>query len=342
RGMEPSALTKLAVLSLVFLPLTFGYAIIRYRLMDVDLIFKRGMTYTLATAIVTLLNLLVIGVVAEKVHSNLPNAGEWGLIAAVVITALLFDPIKRAIQQRLDRIFYRKRYDYRRTLIEFSRDLNSETDLRAMVSAVVDRLSHTLLVDRVAIFLATDTPEKLVLAKSFGISAMGRLDLGFLATEKPPQGAGHLFFENTRQVQRATASEQATITQLDLNYYITCEVQNRTIAVLGLGKTIEGDFLSSEDVELLETLSGYIGIAIQNARLYASLEQKVTQYERLKDFNENIVESISVGVLAIDLADRIESWNSQMEVMYATPRSQAIGRPLSEIFPAAFAEEFYR
>jgi PAS domain S-box-containing protein len=112
--------------------------------------------------------------------------------------------------------------------------------------------------------------------------------------------------------------------------------------VLGLGKTMEGDFLTSEDVELLETLAGYIGIAIQNARLYASLEQKVSEYERLKDFNENIVESINVGVLAVDLADRIESWNSQMEVMYALPRWQALTRPLSEVFPAEFVEEFYR
>jgi two-component system NtrC family sensor kinase len=47
-------------------------------------------------------------------------------------------------------------------------------------------------------------------------------------------------------------------------------------------------------------------------------------------------------VLAVDLADRIESWNSQMEVMYALPRWQALTRPLSEVFPAAFVEEFYR
>ena len=344
-GLPPGTLMKISVLSLVFLPLTFGYAIIRYRLMDVDLIFKRGMAYTLATAIVTLLNLLVIGLVAEKVHSNLPNAGEWGLIVAVVITALLFDPIKRAIQKRLDRVFYRKRYDYRRTLVEFARDLNSETDLRAMLSAVVDRISHTMLVDRLGVFLASENAEdveKFFLAKSFGIASAGDLHLDFLERFSDQNSPGHLFFENTHHVLNAKPGEQATIAQLELNYYIPCRVQNRTIAVLGLGKTVESDYLSSEDVELLETLSGYIGIAIQNARLYSSLQQRVAAYERLKEFNENIVESISVGVLAVDLADRIESWNSQMEVMYATPRAQALGRSLSGIFPAAFIEEYYR
>ncbi len=76
--------------------------------------------------------------------------------------------------------------------------------------------------------------------------------------------------------------------------------------------------------------------------MYASLEQKASEYERLKDFNENIVESISVGVLAVDLEDRVESWNSQMEVMYAQPRSLVLGEKLSEVFPASFMEEFYR
>jgi PAS domain S-box-containing protein len=54
------------------------------------------------------------------------------------------------------------------------------------------------------------------------------------------------------------------------------------------------------------------------------------------------VESINVCVLAIDLEDRIESWNSQMEVMYALPRWQALTRPLGEIFPEDFVQEFYR
>jgi two-component system, NtrC family, sensor kinase len=309
-GRLPGATMKISALSLALLPLTFGYAIFRYRLMDVDLIFKRGVVYTLAAA-------------------------------TVVVTALLFDPVRKWIQDRIDQFFYRTRYDYRRTLLEFGRELSSETDLNAMLSSLMDRLSRTLAVDRMAIFLAGEDAERFVLAKSFGLSAPGRLDLSFLSAQRP-EAAGHLFFENTHQVPRESPGAQQTIARLELNYYIPCHAQQKTIAVLGLGKTAQGDFLSSEDMELLETLGGYLGIAIQNGQLYASLQQKAAEYERLKDFNENIVESINVGVMALDMEDRIESWNAQMEVMYAVPRWQTLTQPLKAIFPAEFVEEFDR
>ncbi len=339
-GTLPTTAMKVSVLSLGVLPLTFGYAIFRYRLMDVDLIFKRGMVYTLAAAAIAGAYFALVAGVAELVHARIPSSGPLGLTLAIVVTSLLFDPVRRWIQERLDRVFYRTRYDYRRTLIEFGRELNSQTDLDKMLNSVVDRLTRTLLVDRMAIFLTTG--ERFLIAKSFGMTQTGSLDLSFLSTPRPEMEAEHLFFDNTHQVPRETVAAQQAIRALDLNYYIPCRAQSQTVAILGLGKTVEGDFLTSEDVELLQALGGYLGIAIQNARLYASLEQKVTEYERLKDFNENIVESINVGVLAVDLADRVESWNSQMEVMYALPRAQAIARPLSEVFPAAFVEEFYR
>ncbi len=334
---------KVSVLSLGLLPLTFGYAIFRYRLMDVDLIFKRGMVYTLAAAVIAGSYFAVVAAVAELVHTQVPSSGPIGLILAIVVTALLFDPMRKWIQERIDQFFYRARYDYRKTLIEFGRELSSDTDIEKTLTSVVDRLTRTLLVDRMAIFLAApEPPFEFGLGKSFGINQTANLDMSFLSRPRPEIEVGHLFFDNTHQVPRESLSAQETIGRLDLNYYIPCRAQKRTIAVLGLGKTVEGDFLTSEDVELLETVAGYIGIAIQNARLYASLEQKVLEYERLKDFNENIVESINVGVLAVDLEDRVESWNSQMEVMYALPRGQALGRSLSGVFPAAFVEEFYR
>jgi len=334
---------KLSVVTLGILPLTFGYAIFRYKLMDVDLIFKRGMAYTLAAMAIAGAYFTIIALVGELVHTRVPSAGTTGLVLAIVITALLADPLQKWIQGRMDKVFYRTRYDYRQTLVEFGRELSAETDLDQMLTAVVDRLSRTLLVERMAIFLsAGERGEQFILAKSFGIHQTAGLDLDFLSVDRPEVSEGHIFFDNTHHVPRENPSARQTIARLDLNYYIPCRARNAAVAVLGLGKTVTGDFLSSEDVELLETVAGSLAIAIQNSRLYASLEQKVSQYERLKDFNENIVESINVGVLAVDLQDRIESWNSQMEVMYALPRRQALTRSLSEVFPPEFMEEFSR
>ncbi len=145
---------KLSVLSLGLLPLTFGYAIFRYRLMDVDLISKRVVVYTVAAAAVVGMYFALVAGVAELVHMQRPGTGPLGLILAVVVTALLFDPIRKWIQDRVDHLFYRTVYDYRRTLIEFGRELSSETDLNALLASVLDRLSRTLSVDRIAIFLA--------------------------------------------------------------------------------------------------------------------------------------------------------------------------------------------
>ncbi len=134
-------------------------------------------------------------------------------------------------------------------------------------------------------------------------------------------------------------SVRRSIAELELTYYLPCSARGRTIAYLGVSRTESGDFLSSEDVELLVTLSGYVGIAIDNAMLYRSLARKVEEYERLKEFSENIVESINVGILAADLEDRVESWNSQIEKLTGIAREDALGRKLRELLPADLCDQ---
>lgn len=349
----PTALKTLALLSLLLLPLTFSWAIVRYRLMDVDLIFKRGVAYTLATAALVGLYFGVIALSAEMVHEHiqrLQSLRVWGLMITVVITGLLFDPLKRAIQSRVDLLFDQKRVDYRETLVEFGKQLNAQTDLNALVNSVVERLHGTLLVTRVAVFLADEgfsvRRSRFHLAASYGLvpTLDIPLDLGFLSLS-PTDNATHLFFENPKSVLRLPESQRASVAALDLHYYVPCRaarhegVGQGTVAVLGLGRTGSGDFLSSEDMELLESLAGYIGIAIQNAQLYQRLEQKIQDFERLRDFNENIVESINVGVFALDPEDRIESWNAQMETMHGTLRNEALHRSVREVFSPEFADQ---
>jgi two-component system NtrC family sensor kinase len=334
---------NVAILSLVVLPLTFSWAIVRYRLMDVDLIFKRGVTYTLATASLVGLYFMLVAFAAELVNKRLPSAGPYGLVGAIIITSALFDPVKRVIQERVDRLFDRKRYDYRQTLIDFGRSLSTQTDLNTLLGEIVSRLPQTLLVARVAVFLRDDDAAgayRLQTGHGLPVGA-GEYDLSFFDFDHAGAPT-HIFLENPQHALHLPAAAYRTAATLDLNYYLPCRVQDRTIAVIGLGRTTDGDFLSSEDVELLESLAGYIGIALQNARLYASLQEKIQEYERLKEFNENIVESTNVGILAVDLEERIESWNAQMEVLFAIPRADALGLRIDEVFAASFVEEFDR
>src|SRR5713101_3597305 len=335
--LAQSAWMKFAALSLVLIPLCFGYAIIRYRLMDVDIIFKRGLAYTVATAGVAAVYFALVALIAEIFHAE--TSGPAGGMIAIVTAAFLFQPFREWIQGRLDRFFYRDRLDYRRTLIEFGGTLTNEVRFDPMLDSVMDRVSQTLLVDRLAIFMDDPAaPGEMRLVRSMGVRIEEPMDLSLLAPDRAEFVRGALFFESPRSAKEVTESQRRTLEQLDLNYFVPCRIREHTVAGLGLGKTVDGDFLSSDDVELVQTIAGYVAVALDNAQLYTSLEQKALEIARLKDFSENIVESLNVGVLAVDLGGMVESWNTRMEQLFSVKRQDAVGRQLRALMPGELAE----
>jgi two-component system, NtrC family, sensor kinase len=332
------AWTRFSALCLVLVPLCFGYAIIRYRLMDVDIIFKRGLAYTAATAAVAAVYFGLVALIPVIFHAQ--TTGPVGGIIAIMVAAFLFQPFREWIQARLDRFFYRDRLDYRRTLIEFGRTLTNEVRLEPMLGSVMDRVSQTLLVDRLAIFVEDPAhPGHMRLARSMGVRLSEPQDLSFLEPARPEFARGALFFESPRAARDVSETVRRTLEQLDLNYFVPCRIREHTVAVLGLGKTVDGDFLSSDDVELVETIAGYVAVALDNAQLYTSLEQKALEIARLKDFSENIVESLNVGVLAVDLYGIVESWNTRMEQLFGVARQDAVGHQLRALLPEELAAE---
>ncbi len=347
---------SLVVFTLALIPLTFAYAIVRFRLMDVDVILRRGAAYSLATA--TLLAafygvvMLLGGVVQGQPLRELSPA-VW--VVSVIAAALLFQPLRNRIQAKLEQRFYQERYDYRRTLVDFASELSAETDLERTMAALSDRLVKTLGVNRLAIIVASEAAEnagRLQLLRGVGLTdAHGAaikigatLDLAFLAGD-PQQVNGrrpYYFFGDPRNAEELHEEARQTVLDLDLNYYVPCRVKGRAIAYLGLGRTTAGDYLSSEDLSLVLTVSGYFAIALENARLVTSLEEQLAENERLKDYNQNIVESLNVGVLTLDLEERVESWNTQLELTFGISRDQAVGRALSELLPADLVAELDR
>ena len=123
-----------------------------------------------------------------------------------------------------------------------------------------------------------------------------------------------------------------------LAWLFPCRVKGEVIAVLGVGRKDGLDPLNSEEVDTLKTLAAQAATAIMNGQLYQSLAEKADELRGLKDYNENILESLDSGIVVLDLEGRVVRWNRAMEGLYGRARAEVLGQALDSVFPEAFLE----
>jgi two-component system NtrC family sensor kinase len=340
-GASPPLALQLTAIPLGLVPLTFALAIFRYRLRDVEVIIKRGLAYT---AFLGASIMLYAGMRKATGFVFPRDADEHNWIIALLATlivVLLARPVKDAVQNALDRVFYRDRYDYRRALVAFARDLNTDLDVVRIGQRLVARIVETLVVDRMALMLAPgddDNAGDFVSIGDYGFtrrvprlsrasSMITRLDAGHsVALDDPIAGA------------RFVAEEVEFWRDAGIYYFVPCIFEGRAIAVLALGRKETDEPFNSEDLGLLTAVAGQVATAIENGRLYRQLHLKAEELGRLREFNDNILESLDDGLVVFDADERVVRWNRALEEFYGVARAGAIGRPLGDIFDSPFVE----
>ncbi|HEV2762562.1 MAG TPA: PAS domain-containing protein, partial [Pyrinomonadaceae bacterium] len=331
-----------AVLPLVLIPLTFGNSVVRYRLMDVDMVVRRTATYALTTlAVAAGIGLVVYtaGLIALGGEAITPGTVTMRFlvsVAAMAVIVMTAAPLKNFLQERIDRFFYGERYDLRNGLLDFGRTISATTALEPLLDALVSRLQEVLGVERIAIFVED--------ARSSGRYRVARAQGLSRELIVPP---------DFREMIRIRSAETGVVRADDLDlhqhetvgfvrralhYYVPCVVRGRMVAVIGLGRSTGGALLSSEDIEILRTIAGYVAVAIENSLLYQEQRERAAELELLKEYNESIVESINVGLLAVDTAGRVTGCNTTLEQMLGVRRDEAVGRRVEDLFAEDFAE----
>ena len=338
-GVEPSLTMGLSAIPLSLIPLAYACAIVRYRLMDVEVIVKRALVYAAALSAIVAIYAVLLQTV-EKVFLRGDDEHNWVIaFLATLVAVLLAPPVKEAVQNILDRAFYRDRYDYRRALVGFARDLNSDLDLHRLSERLVSRVVETLLVDRMALMLSDEVVPQFASIRHSGFgdgeppAVLHRSGLGLKLAE-----GRTVALDDPMAVSRFAAEEIEFWRDAGLYYFVPCVAKEGTIAVLAVGRKDTGEPLNSEDMALLSAVAGQIATALENARLYRQLHLKALELDRLRAFNENILESLDDGLLVVDLNDRIVRWNSALEQLYGVSRADATGRLLDVLFDAPFVE----
>ncbi len=123
-----------------------------------------------------------------------------------------------------------------------------------------------------------------------------------------------------------------------LQYAIPCRSHDAVVAVILLGRRWDLTALSSEDMDLLTMLSGQAATALENARLYRSLERKAEEFQALKEHSENTIESLDAGILVVDLDGRVVRFNRALEALCGISREDGIGQRFEALFPKSLAE----
>ena len=335
-------LTDIAVLPLIAIPFAFGYSVLRYRLMDVELVVRRVFVYALTTVAIALLFGVVVytgGLYAFGSDEGF-SSGEitLRLVAAVVAMAaivMVAAPVKNFLQEHVDRLFYGERYDLRNSLMDFGRTLSATTALDPLLDSLVSRLQEVMNVGRVAIFIEdSDAPNGYSAVRAAGLDAPVVVPADFREMIRVRSAEAGV----VRADDLDFASEATTSAKRALHYFVPCVVRGRMVAVIGLGRSVDGALLSSEDVEILRTVSGYVAVAIENSLLYQDQQERASELKLLKEFNESIIESINVGLLAVDLDGRVTRLNSALEHMLDLRRDAAIGRRVEDLFSEDFAD----
>lgn len=335
-GLPISPYMEVSLLGLALVPLSFGYAITKHRLTDVKLIFRQGAAYVLASSALLGLYVGIVLLIGRAIQDFSPESGFVLFALAALLVAFLFAPLKNKIQTQIDRYFYQEEYDYRRSLADFGKTLSSEMRLSPLTEKISDRIRRTLNVTPVAFFLRDDFQAdvyRLYHGQDLPLNGEG------LKALVVPEEVFSDFDRELNPLFLLMPSEyvdriRKELARFHLHYVQPLRVHNRAIGFWAMGKRLNAEFLSSEDLDLMDTLSGYAAIAIDNALLYRSLEGKTTELAQLKAYSENIVRSITVGVLAVSPEGVITVWNNAMQEICGLERAKVLGRDISEVLPA--------
>ncbi len=149
-------------LSVITLPAAIGIAILKYRLYDIDVVINRTLVYG---ALTTTLALVYFGGVATaqalfRALTGQEQQPQLAIVVSTLVIAALFNPLRRRFQSFIDRRFYRRKYDARKTLEAFSARLRDETDLDTLNTHLVRVVRETMQPAHVSLWLRPDTPPK--------------------------------------------------------------------------------------------------------------------------------------------------------------------------------------
>jgi len=286
----PNWLFEISLLMLLLFPLTLAYVIVVQRAMDVRVVVRQGLQYGLAKTGIRILQMVAIGIViatAFALGSNTNRLGKMIVIAVAVTVGFSIPRLGERLRQWTDRRFFREAYNAEQVLSDLSDQVRSMVETRPLIETVAARISDTLHIPQVAVWLGGG--QSYLPAYALGYNAP--LDVAFppsagtlkvLQAQKEP---ARVYFDDPDSwlYRNPDISEEdrRKLAHLQTELLLPLSARDRMLGFISLGPKRSEEPYSGTDVRLLKSVAAQTGLALENARLMSAMAEEIAQRERL-------------------------------------------------------------
>jgi len=323
-GDRAPAFSWAALLPLALVPVAFTTAVVEYRLMDLALFGRRALALSAMLAMSLVLFLGLLNLAKVIVAPLMQPAGLVPALFAGVVTALLAPAIRAGTQDLVGRLYYRRRYNFRRALEKVARELNAEQELSRLSRVLEQRIGEALEASPVWLLL--------VAADHSLVDPVNRHPVrGAL----PVAAAQRLAAGTTLALADVASAPEALplLHRSGVQVLVPLRLEGRLLAVLAVGPRTSGGLLDSDDLDLLRSVAAHASAAVAGALNLDQLRDQVRLVKRLQARTESLIESSPIGMAVVDAEGKVRHWNPAIELLLAHTRDDALGRPFDEALP---------
>jgi PAS domain S-box-containing protein len=318
-GYELKWLSTASIVPLALIPLAFAYAILKWRLWDVE-IFVREALATTASVLLVGMTFVLLNALLDRTLTDMADPGK-NVVAfgSGLILASLLVPVKKRITGVLERIQYHETYRSRRALLDIARDFATPRTRDDLVREIVRRVQEGLHVVPCSLFLFDGEPapegsQRAVLAGRLASHDTWHLKGSSFGSAEPP-AVMRLHEEGFRA-------------------FFAMRCAGSLVGALGVGHKDGRVPLSTEDSQLLVAVMAQAGLAYENTRLYGALAERLEEIRSLQRYQESVIRSSSSGIVVLDREDRIHSANPAFAELVGRDEQALQGLPLRDLLPS--------
>ncbi|MBC2694428.1 MAG: GAF domain-containing protein [Desulfobacteraceae bacterium] len=282
-----------------FIPLIiFAIGLFKHDLLDMGILIKKSLLYSVLTALLTCIYALII-MVANSLFKEFDFSDSMYFpILFVILIILVFGPLKTKVQELIDNIFFKGKYDYQKTIKNVSSMITSVLDIHEIAKRLMDTVVNAMLVDNCALFLRNKTNSGFINFATRGkyfnqISSISMEKstslVKFMKKQLQPVIKKNLI-ERTKEPEIEQLLSDMNMLYAKIAFPLIFE--NTLNGFIIIGEKLSGDLFSSEDLDLLETLASQSSLAIENAQSYKVID----------DLNKNLEKKVEERTQALQEA----------------------------------------